>query len=79
MTGPANVFCDNASVVTNTTIPQLKLNKKHLSIALHRCREPAARGVIRVAWEATTTMIADLLTKILPAVTRNKLMDMFMY
>ena len=30
--GPADVFCDNQSVVTNVSIPSSVLNKKHNSI-----------------------------------------------
>lgn len=31
--GPADVFCDNESVVTNSTIPESTLKRKHNSIA----------------------------------------------
>ena len=34
--GPADVFCDNQSVVTNMIIPSPVLNKKHNSIFYHR-------------------------------------------
>ena len=34
--GPADVFCDNQSVVTNVSIPSSVLNKKHNSIFYHR-------------------------------------------
>jgi hypothetical protein len=37
--GPANVFCDNKSVVTNSTVPTSTLKKKHNSIAYHRVKE----------------------------------------
>jgi hypothetical protein len=43
--GPTNVFCDNQSVVTNATIPESTLKRKHNSIAYHRVREAAAAGV----------------------------------
>jgi hypothetical protein len=33
--GPANVFSNNKSVVTNSTIPTSTLKKKHNAIAYH--------------------------------------------
>jgi hypothetical protein len=32
--GPANVFCDNGSMVNNTTLPESTLQKKHNAICL---------------------------------------------
>jgi hypothetical protein len=42
--GPANVFCDNKSVATNSTVPTSTLKKKHNSIAYRRVREAVAAG-----------------------------------
>jgi len=61
--GPTNVYCDNASVVTNAQIPESTLKRKHNSIAYHRVREAAAAGTIRVTKESNETNIADMLTK----------------
>ncbi len=61
--GPTNVFCDNQSVVTNTTKPESTLKRKHNSIAYHRVREAAAAGIIHIAKEDHQTNIADVLTK----------------
>jgi len=61
--GPANVFCDNQSVVLQTTLPSSTLKKKHNSIAYHKVRESVAAGILRVAKEDTTTNLADVLTK----------------
>jgi len=61
--GPANVFCDNKSVVTNATIPTSTLKKKHNSIAYHGVREAVAAGVLRIAKVHTSENLADLLTK----------------
>ena len=36
ITGPANIYCDNNSVVNNTTILESTLNKKHNSITYHK-------------------------------------------
>ena len=61
--GPANVFCDNKSVVTNSTIPDSTLKKKHNSIAYHRVREAVATGTLRIAKVLSKSNNADLLTK----------------
>jgi hypothetical protein len=77
--GPTNVFCDNEAVTKNVRTPESTLNKKSLSICYHAVREAVAAGVIRVAWEDTNTNLADLLTKTLPRVKRETLMDYFMF
>jgi hypothetical protein len=66
LNGPASVFCDNQSVVKNTTAPQSVLKKRHNAIAYHRAREAQAAGIIRVAWENGETNIADHFTKLMP-------------
>jgi hypothetical protein len=60
------VFCDNASVVQNSTAPESTLKKRHNAIAYHQAREAQAAGIIQVAWENGDTQIADLLTKLMP-------------
>jgi hypothetical protein len=62
--GPANVYCDNDSMVKNTTLPESTLNKKHNAIAYHKVRESVATGTIRIAKKDSHTNIADMLTKI---------------
>ena len=37
--GPANVFCDNDSVVKNAINPEATLKKKNVSITYHKCHE----------------------------------------
>jgi hypothetical protein len=64
--GPANVFCDNESVVKSSTRPESTLKKKHVSICYHKARKFQAGGSVRIAWESGKTNLADLLTKILP-------------
>ena len=66
LTGPTSVFCDNESVVRNSTAPESTLKKRHNAIAYHRAREAQAAGFIRVAWESGDTQIGDLLTKLMP-------------
>jgi hypothetical protein len=44
MSGPTSVFCDNESVVKNSTAPESILKKRHNAIAYHRAREAQAAG-----------------------------------
>jgi hypothetical protein len=77
--GPTNIFCDNGAVVVNTTRPEWTLSKKHHSIAYHRVRESVAAGTSRVSKEHTSTNLADLFTKTMPAPRREDLLDSFTY
>ena len=61
--GPAEVFCDNKSVVTNSSVPASVLNKRHNAICFHRVREAQASLVIRMAWIPGDLNLADLFTK----------------
>jgi hypothetical protein len=63
--GPANVYCDNDSVCSNSTKPKSTLKKKQNAIAYHRVREAVAAGTIQVVWEPMDSNIADMLTKCL--------------
>ena len=63
--GATNVFCDNDSVVKNTTRPESMLKKKNQAICYHKARESIAAGTIRIAKEKSETNLADLLTKML--------------
>ena len=46
--GPAIIFYDNNSVVTNTSVPTSMLNKRQNEICYHQLRESQAAGNIRV-------------------------------
>ena len=77
--GPTSVFCDNEAVHKNTVLPESTLNKKHHSIAYHRCREAVAAQTIRGAKEGTLNNLADLFTKVISAARRNFLLGKFTY
>ena len=64
--GSTNVFCDNESVVKNTTRPESTLKKKHNAVNYHRCREAQAARIVRICHEDGETNLADILTKSLP-------------
>ena len=61
--GASEVFCDNKSVVTNSSVPASVLSKRHNAICYHRVREAQAAGIIRVGWIEGKHNIADLFTK----------------
>ena len=45
---PAEVFCDNMSVVNNSSVPTSSLNKRHNTICYQRVRETQAVGILWV-------------------------------
>jgi hypothetical protein len=61
--GPSYIYCDNNSVVINSSSPASTLKKKSNSIAYHAVRESVAADEQRVTYESTHTNLADLLTK----------------
>ena len=74
--GPAEVFCDNMSVVKNLSIPTSALNKRYNAICYHRVREAQAAGILRVGWIPGEFNLADLFTKTtMPGNTRHNLVD----
>ena len=77
--GPADVFCDNQSVVRASSTPETTLSKKHNAICYHKVRESAAAGTIRVAKEDTKSNLADLFTKQLPGDRRYMLLQSILY
>jgi hypothetical protein len=64
--GATAVFCDNQSVVKNSTAPESVLKKRHNAIEYHRAYEAQAAGIVKVAWENGEMNVADLLTKLMP-------------
>jgi hypothetical protein len=73
--GPGYMYCDNNSVVCNTTmLPESTLNKKKSnSIAACHCVREAvvAMGEMISTYEPTETNISDLMTKALPGGARQ--------
>ena len=74
--GPAEVFCDNMSVVKNLSIPTSVLNKRHNAICYHRVREAQASGILRVGWFPGEFNLTYLFTNTtMPGNTRHNLID----
>ena len=62
--GPSNAFCDNKSVVTNSTIPQSILQKKHNMVAYHEVCKSVAMEAVRIAHKKGKDNLCDALTKL---------------
>ncbi len=77
--GPADVFCDNEAITNAASKPESTLTKKHNSVAFHKVREATAMSMTRVAWEESSTNLADLLTKTKTRAQREAIIDRFMY
>jgi hypothetical protein len=74
-----NIFCDNDSVVTNSSHIESVLNKKHSSIAYYYVRWAVAAGVITVAWIQPQKNLADVFTKCLSETVRDYLFENWTY
>ena len=70
--GKTSIFCDNESVVKNSTAPESTLKKKHNAVCYHRVREAQATFV-RIAHHAGKKNIADIFTKNVPGTTLRTL------
>ena len=77
--GPADVLCDNMSVVNNTTLVNSKLHKKHNSLAFHAVRWSVAARILRIGKIHTTENISDAFTKLLTADERDYLFGNWTY
>jgi hypothetical protein len=62
--GPTSMFCDNDSVVMQSTRPESALKKKHQILAYHLVREAQASNIISVSKESGKTNLADIATKL---------------
>jgi hypothetical protein len=63
ITGPSLMFGDNRSVVDSGTIPQSKLNKRHVCLSFHKVREVVAARVLISHWINGKDNPADILSK----------------
>lgn len=77
--GPTSGFGDNKSVITNVTIPQSTLQKKHNMIAYHKVRESVASDAIRLHHEPGKFNMSDALTKFLAAPAFRQCCEDMMY
>jgi hypothetical protein len=76
---PAHVFCDNETVVKNSSLVESTLNKKHCSIAYHYVRWNVAAGAVSLAWIPSAQNLSDAFTKLLSATVRDNLFAQWTY
>ena len=77
--GSASVFCENMSVVMNTTKPESTLKKMHNAIAYHRVCKAVAAGIIPITKVLIERNLADMLTKPLPGPSLCELCQIVLY
>jgi hypothetical protein len=77
--GPAEVQCDNQSIVYSTSRPESTLKKKNEFINYHYVRERVAMKILQVFWIDTKENLADCLTKIQPGTIRLGLCKNMLY
>jgi hypothetical protein len=61
--GKAYLFGDNQSVVTSSTLPHSRLNKRHNALSFHRVREAIAAKIVAFFHIEGKTNPADILSK----------------
>jgi hypothetical protein len=64
--GSSYVFCDNQSVIANSSRPESLLKKKSNAIAYHAVREACTMKEILICYMKTDDNVADIMTKLLP-------------
>ena len=69
------MFCDNESIYTNVSTPELTLEKNNVSICYHKCREDVDSRVAHIAREGTAINLADMFTNILGKIILETLLD----
>ena len=77
--GPADLLCDNAGVVKNTSIPESTLSKRHNAINYHVIQESVSAGILRVGKEDGETNLADAFTKVLAFPRRQDLFSRILW
>ena len=77
--GSTTIFCDNESVVKNSTRPESTLKKKHNAIAYHRVREAQAAKIVSIVHISGEVNPADIFTKSLPGVRLRQLIQYILW
>ena len=76
---PTYIYCDNESVVRNSTKVESTLNKKHSEVTYHFTRWNVAAGVVSVASVETGPIIAHAFMKSLSTTVRQFLFGEWTY
>jgi hypothetical protein len=72
--GSSYVFCDNQSVIANSSRQESLLKKKSNAIAYHAFRESCVMKEILICYVETDDNVVDIMTKVLPAGERRDTM-----
>jgi hypothetical protein len=64
---PTTLYCDNQAAITLATTDNFHARTKHIDIRFHFIRHCVETGVFKLIYCPTDDMVADLLTKALPA------------
>jgi hypothetical protein len=65
--GPTRIYGDNQGCIALASHPTLHQKTKHIAVHYHYTRQKIAEGDIVAEWIPTARMVADVLTKGLPA------------
>jgi hypothetical protein len=76
---PAQIYCDNKSVVKNSSKVESVLNKKHNPICYHFTSWCVAAKIVTVAWIKSSDNLSNAMTKRLPETVREYLFGNWMY
>ena len=79
LTGPAYIYGDNKSQVTNSSRPESTLKKKCNSICYHAIRESVAMGETLIGHLRTWYNLSDFLTKVTSGAKRRRLVGEVLY
>ena len=77
--GPTNVYCDNEAVVSNSSLAEPTLKKKHLSVSYHKTRACGAKGAVRIGYESTETNLTDTCTEVLTGNNKRQKIKHILY
>ena len=79
LTGPAYIYGDNKSQVTNSSRPESTLKKKCNLICYHAIRESVAMGETLIGHLRTWFNLSDFLTKVTSGAKRRRLVGEVLY
>ena len=69
----------NEAVVSNSSLAESTLKKKHLSVCYRKTRECYAKGAVRIGYESTEPNMTDTCTKSLTGNNKRQKMQHIVY
>ena len=77
VTMPSFLVGDNKGMITNVSVPESPLKKKHNAIAYHKVRECMAAGIAHALLTTSNNNWSDMMTKALGVNEHNRLINNF--